>query len=57
MTFYVVLELLLRKYIYIYKSALEVVAQKLEELVKKEPVTPSATVLNIQTASSQVSTN
>ena len=37
------------------KSALEVVAQKLEELVKKEPVTPSATVLNIQTSSSNSS--
>ena len=37
------------------KTALEVVAQKLEELVKREPATPSATVLNIQTSSSNSS--
>ena len=37
------------------KTALEIVAQKLEELVKKEPATPSTNVLNIQTSSSNSS--
>ena len=37
------------------KTALEIVAQKLEELVKKEPATPSTNVLNIQTPSSNSS--
>ena len=56
------------KYIYIYththttdKTALEIVIQKLEELVKKEPTTPSASidpwlaVLDIHTASNSSS--